>query len=198
MQTLHENCGTHFTIIVIYKNDILSLLITLKNIYNISVTHTHTHPPTYDGMGWSDGSTDLSSLQAPVHICDEGGAGSDVRVPPGTGQVGGADAAAPGGSRALDPGGVRTLPHEDHQLGGQSQSRLCRHQQLGSQSWPGLERTHVEHQRRSSWRKRSAALPAFIPPPPHPRPFCTPLLSSFLSDVLWREKWCKWHICALT
>lgn len=69
--------------------------------------------------------------QVAVHVRNEGGAGSDVRVSAGTGQKGGTDSSASGRSGALDPGGVRTLSHEDNQLGGESQSRLCLHQLLG-------------------------------------------------------------------
>lgn len=69
--------------------------------------------------------------QAAVYVCNKRGARSDVRVSPGTGQKGRTDSPASGGSGADDPGGVRTLPHEDNQLGGESQSRLCLHQLLG-------------------------------------------------------------------
>lgn len=74
-------------------------------------------------------------LQAAVHVCHKGGAWSDVRVSAGTGQKGRTDSPASGGSREDDPGGVRTLPHEDNQLGGESQSRLCLHQLLGRALW---------------------------------------------------------------
>uniref|UniRef100_A0AAQ4NX85 Lin-54 DREAM MuvB core complex component n=1 Tax=Gasterosteus aculeatus aculeatus TaxID=481459 RepID=A0AAQ4NX85_GASAC len=65
-----------------------------------------------------------------VHFCNEGGAGGHVRVSAGAGQEGGADSPASGGGGEDDPGGVRTLPHEDNQLGGESQSRLRLHQLL--------------------------------------------------------------------
>lgn len=53
-----------------------------------------------------------------------------MRVSAGAGQEGGADSPASGGGGEDDPGGVRTLPHEDNQLGGESQSRLRLHQLL--------------------------------------------------------------------
>lgn len=68
--------------------------------------------------------------QAPVHVCNKGGAGGDVRVSAGTGEEGGARPPATGGGGADDPAGVRTLPHEDNQLSGESQSGLRLHQLL--------------------------------------------------------------------
>lgn len=62
--------------------------------------------------------------QVTVHVCHEGGAGSDMRVSTGTGQKGRTDSSAVGRGGALDPGGVWTLPHEHHQLCGESQGRL--------------------------------------------------------------------------
>lgn len=70
--------------------------------------------------------------QDAIYVCNKGGARSDVRVSTGTGQKGGT---ASGGSREDDPGGVWTLPHEDNQLRGESQSRLCLHQLLGRALW---------------------------------------------------------------
>jgi len=58
-----------------------------------------------------------------------------VRVPDGAGQEGGAGSPASGGGGADDPGGVRTLPHEDNQLRGESQSRLRLHQLLSRALW---------------------------------------------------------------
>lgn len=54
-----------------------------------------------------------------------------MRVPAGTGQEGRTDSPASGGGGAPHSGGVRTLPHADNQLGGQSQGGLCTHQLLG-------------------------------------------------------------------
>lgn len=71
------------------------------------------------------------SPQVAIHVCNKGGSWSNVRVSTGTGQKGRTDSSASGGSREVDPGGVRTLPHEDNQLRGESQSRLCLHQLLG-------------------------------------------------------------------
>lgn len=69
----------------------------------------------------------MFTLQVAVHVCNQGGAGGDVRVSTGTGQKGRTDSPASGGGGEADPGGVRTLPHEDNQLGGESQSGLCSH-----------------------------------------------------------------------
>uniref|UniRef100_A0A3Q1FB16 Lin-54 DREAM MuvB core complex component n=1 Tax=Acanthochromis polyacanthus TaxID=80966 RepID=A0A3Q1FB16_9TELE len=69
--------------------------------------------------------------EAAVYVCNKGGFGSDVRVFAGTGQKGRTDSPASGRGREDDLGGVRTLSHEDNQLGGESQSRLCLYQLLG-------------------------------------------------------------------
>lgn len=75
------------------------------------------------------------SLQAAIYVCNKGGAWSDVRVSDWTGQKGRTDSSASGRSGEDDPGGVWTLPHEDNQLRGESQSRLYLHQLLGRALW---------------------------------------------------------------
>lgn len=67
------------------------------------------------------------TLQVAVHFRNQGGAGGDMRVSTGTGQKGRTDSPASGGGGETDPGGVWTLPHEDNQLSGESQSGLCTH-----------------------------------------------------------------------
>lgn len=54
-----------------------------------------------------------------------------MRLSTRTGQKGRTDSSASGGSREVDPRGIWTLPHEDNQLCGESQTRLCLHQLLG-------------------------------------------------------------------
>lgn len=70
-------------------------------------------------------------LQVALHICNEGGAWSDLWVSSGTGQRSRTDSSASGRSREDDTGGVWTLPHEDNQLCREGEGRLCLCQLLG-------------------------------------------------------------------
>lgn len=87
--------------------------------------------PDNDGFVVNTQTFILLFPQAPVYVCNKGSAWSNMRVSAGAGQKSRTDSPASSWGREDDSGGVWTLPHEDNQLGRESQIRLCLHQLLG-------------------------------------------------------------------